>query len=85
MSLRKTVLIDLIVFDPPFRWFQPRDLLETAITDENYQSLTSFMTTVIDAGGFSKDVVSQSDLGGEWSVSYFVFRLTAARRRYHNP
>lgn len=27
---------DLIVFDPPFRWFAPRDLLEAATTDENY-------------------------------------------------
>lgn len=34
---------DLIVFDPPFRWFQPRDLLERAVTDENYRSLARFM------------------------------------------
>ncbi|MGH3575022.1 MAG: methyltransferase [Pseudonocardiaceae bacterium] len=27
---------DLIVFDPPFRWFAPRDVLEAATTDENY-------------------------------------------------
>jgi release factor glutamine methyltransferase len=33
---------DLIVFDPPFRWFAPRDLLESAITDENYRTLTAF-------------------------------------------
>lgn len=33
---------DLIVFDPPFRWFAPRDLFESAITDENYQALTAF-------------------------------------------
>ncbi len=33
---------DLIVFDPPFRWFKPRDLAETAITDEGYQAMTSF-------------------------------------------
>jgi len=33
---------DLIVFDPPFRWFKPRDLAETAITDEGYRALTSF-------------------------------------------
>jgi release factor glutamine methyltransferase len=33
---------DLIVFDPPFRWFAPRDLFETAITDENYGALTRF-------------------------------------------
>src|SRR5438270_1854951 len=33
---------DLIVFDPPFRWFRPRDLLESAMTDENYQALTRF-------------------------------------------
>jgi release factor glutamine methyltransferase len=34
---------DLIVFDPPFRWFRPRDLLEASIADENYRSLTRFM------------------------------------------
>ena len=33
---------DLIVFDPPFRWFTPRDLLEMASTDENYRAMTSF-------------------------------------------
>ena len=34
---------DLIVFDPPFRWFRPRDLLESAISDENYQAMTRFV------------------------------------------
>ncbi|WP_211267002.1 methyltransferase [Nonomuraea candida] len=33
---------DLIVFDPPFRWFAPRDLTEAAITDANYRALTAF-------------------------------------------
>jgi release factor glutamine methyltransferase len=33
---------DVIVFDPPFRWFRPRDLLEAAMTDENYQTMTRF-------------------------------------------
>ncbi|MFB4268653.1 methyltransferase [Nonomuraea sp. GTA35] len=33
---------DLIVFDPPFRWFAPRDLLESATTDENYRAMTTF-------------------------------------------
>lgn len=33
---------DLIVFDPPFRWFAPRDLLERATTDENYGAMTRF-------------------------------------------
>ncbi|WP_220449879.1 hypothetical protein [Nonomuraea longispora] len=27
-------LFDLIVFDPPFRWFAARDLFEAATTDE---------------------------------------------------
>ncbi|MCT2584176.1 methyltransferase [Actinophytocola sp. S1-96] len=35
---------DLIVFDPPFRWFAPRDLLEASMTDENYAALTRFLT-----------------------------------------
>lgn len=34
---------DLIVFDPPFRWFRPRDALEAAIIDENYGTLRTFM------------------------------------------
>lgn len=34
---------DLIVFDPPFRWFRPRDLLERVFADENYETLTRFV------------------------------------------
>lgn len=34
---------DLIVFDPPFRWFAPRDLLEASMADENYGALTRFL------------------------------------------
>jgi len=33
---------DLIIFDPPFRWFAPRDELEAASTDENYRAMTAF-------------------------------------------
>jgi len=33
---------DVIVFDPPYRWFAPRDLFERALTDENYGALTRF-------------------------------------------
>jgi release factor glutamine methyltransferase len=33
---------DLMVFDPPFRWFAPRSTLEAATTDENYGALTRF-------------------------------------------
>ncbi|MGH3714050.1 MAG: methyltransferase [Micromonosporaceae bacterium] len=33
---------DLMIFDPPFRWFAPRSLLERASTDENYQAMTAF-------------------------------------------
>ncbi len=34
---------DLMIFDPPFRWFAPRDLLEASIADENYRALTRFL------------------------------------------
>ncbi|XRQ09143.1 methyltransferase [Actinomadura welshii] len=33
---------DLIIFDPPFRWFAPRDLRESATTDHNYRAMTAF-------------------------------------------
>ena len=37
---------DLVVFDPPFRWFAPRDMLERGIADEDYRSLTAFFEQV---------------------------------------
>jgi release factor glutamine methyltransferase len=37
---------DLIVFDPPFRWFEARDLLELATTDPGYRALTTFFREV---------------------------------------
>ncbi|TDC85020.1 methyltransferase [Actinomadura sp. 7K507] len=33
---------DLIIFDPPFRWFAPRDLRETATADQDYRAMTTF-------------------------------------------
>jgi release factor glutamine methyltransferase len=33
---------DLIIFDPPFRWFDARDQLELATTDPGYRALTTF-------------------------------------------
>ncbi|OGL31043.1 methylase [Candidatus Saccharibacteria bacterium RIFCSPHIGHO2_02_FULL_47_12] len=37
---------DLIIFDPPFRWFKPRSVSESSTTDENYQALTRFFANV---------------------------------------
>jgi release factor glutamine methyltransferase len=37
---------DLIVFDPPFRWFKPRDLRERGTADENYTALREFFLHV---------------------------------------
>lgn len=39
---------DLLVFDPPFRWFRPRDLLEAAMSDENYRAMTEFFINARD-------------------------------------
>jgi release factor glutamine methyltransferase len=33
---------DLMVFDPPFRWFKPRDWVEKAVADEGYEAMTRF-------------------------------------------
>jgi release factor glutamine methyltransferase len=33
---------DLIVYDPPFRWFRPRDMAAAAMADEGYRSLGRF-------------------------------------------
>lgn len=34
---------DVMVIDPPFRWFAPADVLDRAITDEGYQTLERFL------------------------------------------
>lgn len=34
---------DVVVFDPPFRWFRPRHPLEMATADPGYRALTRFM------------------------------------------
>jgi release factor glutamine methyltransferase len=39
-------VFDLIVFDPPFRWFAPRDMAERATADEDYRALTRFFDEV---------------------------------------
>lgn len=39
---------DLVLFDPPFRWFAPRDALEAAMADEGYRTLTRFVREVRD-------------------------------------
>lgn len=39
---------DLIIFDPPFRWFKPRDIKERAVADEGFQTMTRFFEEVED-------------------------------------
>ena len=33
---------DLIIFNPPFRWFAPRDILEASVADKNFRAMTAF-------------------------------------------
>lgn len=45
---------DLIIFDPPFRWFPAREMWERGTADENYSGMTAFFGEVRDhltAGG----------------------------------
>jgi release factor glutamine methyltransferase len=39
---------DVIIFDPPFRWFPARQMWERGTTDENYAGLTAFFDLVRD-------------------------------------
>jgi release factor glutamine methyltransferase len=39
---------DLIVFDPPFRWFAPGDMLDRAFSDDGYATLRTFFEQVAD-------------------------------------
>lgn len=64
---------DLIIFDPPFRWFAPRDLRERAVADENFRSMTAFFSEV-------KDYLRESGrilvfYGDTGDLSYFLHLL----------
>jgi len=37
---------DLVVIDPPFRWFAPRDMLECAMADEGYAAVGRFFSGI---------------------------------------
>jgi release factor glutamine methyltransferase len=37
---------DLMVIDPPFRWFAPRDMLEHAMADEGYAAVGRFFSGI---------------------------------------
>ncbi|MDP8926578.1 MAG: methyltransferase [Actinomycetota bacterium] len=67
---------DVVVFDPPYRWFQPRDLLELATADPGYQELTRFVREarlhLSDHGRLLVFFGSSGDLG-------FLQRLVAGR------
>lgn len=39
---------DMIIFNPPFRWFKPRDMLEKGEVDEDYKTLNKFFKEVLD-------------------------------------
>lgn len=58
---------DLIVFDPPFRWFRARDWTESAMADEGYQALTRFFRQarghLSDAGRMLISFGTSGDLG----------------------
>jgi release factor glutamine methyltransferase len=39
---------DLVVIDPPFRWFAPRDITEVAIADKDYEGVGRFFAGIRD-------------------------------------
>jgi release factor glutamine methyltransferase len=74
---------DLIVFDPPFRWFKPRDLLEAGSTDENYRALTRFMAEV--KGRLRPNGRVLLNFGTSADIDYLhgLIRKTGMKREQH--
>ena len=78
---------DMIIFDPPFRWFAARDLRELAVADENFRSMTLFFDQVrnyLDPGG--RILMEYGDSG---DLNYFLslierakFKKTLVKTRY---
>lgn len=67
---------DLIMFDPPFRWFRPRNMRERSTTDENYQTLTVFFKEAKDY--LSKDGRILLFFGTSGDIDYLYKLITEA-------
>lgn len=37
---------DLVIFNPPFAWYKPRDIRERSVTDEGFRTLSAFFRNV---------------------------------------
>lgn len=70
---------DLIVFDPPYRWFAPRDLLEAASTDENYRAMTTFFREA--RGHLAPEGRMLIAFGSSGDLGYL--RRLVAEQRFH--
>jgi release factor glutamine methyltransferase len=61
---------DLIVFDPPFRWFTPRDLLEAASTDEDSRVLRRVLEQAAGGGPGGADLDRVPGQGGQPTLGH---------------
>jgi len=69
---------DVVVFDPPFRWFTPTDMLERAITDDGYMTLARFFDQV--RGHLAPDGRLLMFFGTTGDIDYF--HELAAQHRF---
>lgn len=71
---------DLIVFDPPFRWFKPRDLLEMSHADENYGALTRFMQQARDYLTPNGRLLMNFGTSGDVDYLYFLIEQNGFKK-----
>ena len=78
---------DMIIFDPPFRWFAARDLRELAVADENFRSMTLFFDQVRNYLKASGRILME--YGDSGDLNYFLsliersrFKKTLVKERY---
>jgi release factor glutamine methyltransferase len=64
---------DLIIFDPPFRWFKPRDIRERATADENFRTMRAFFKNV--RKYLNKDGRILTCYGTNGDMNHFLYLL----------
>lgn len=82
-----TEKFDVIIFDPPFRWFAARDLRELAVADENFRSMTLFFDQV--RNYLKPDGRILMEYGDSGDLNYFLslierakFKKALVKKRY---
>jgi release factor glutamine methyltransferase len=72
---------DLIIFDPPFRWSEPRDLWERSSADKDYSTLNNFFVGAMEHLNEGGRIIMHFGTSGDIAYFKHLVRKNGFKRR----